>query len=218
MNKKNIFICFFSFLVLFSLPLPFSAFAYAIPTGSSCYTVAKDNGLTKKYNVVYEYDGEYYLLAFGGTPILGAKDGKLKGKSKSADFNWWLYKFDNKNAYKTPTNVNTGYFLKGGTYNKGFNISNVLFTDINIYGMNDTADDVTEEIIYKPGSYKSNTSTGSGGSVSGNNKLSDIINNSMLQNVLAEVVAVLPIVMPVLITFISIRKGLAFVLSSLRSA
>lgn len=41
---------------------------------------------------------------------------------------------------------------------------------------------------------------------------------SMLSNVLSELIAVLPILFPVLISFIAIRKGLAFILQTLKRA
>ena len=54
------------------------------------------------------------------------------------------------------------------------------------------------------------------------NRLSAIlpqtITNTMLQGVLDEVVGILPIVLPVVITFMAIRKGISFVLGMLRSA
>lgn len=48
--------------------------------------------------------------------------------------------------------------------------------------------------------------------------LNDIITNTMLQGVLDEVTAMLPILIPVLITFLAIRKGISFVMGELRGA
>lgn len=48
--------------------------------------------------------------------------------------------------------------------------------------------------------------------------LSEIITSTMLQGVLNEVTGVLPTVIPVLITFIAIRKGISFVIGELRGA
>ncbi len=44
------------------------------------------------------------------------------------------------------------------------------------------------------------------------------ISANMLEGVLGEVVALLPTVLPVMISFIAIRKGIAFVLGMLHSA
>lgn len=48
--------------------------------------------------------------------------------------------------------------------------------------------------------------------------LKDIVTSSMLSGVLDEVIGVLPVCIPVLITFIALRKGIAFVQSILHSA
>lgn len=44
------------------------------------------------------------------------------------------------------------------------------------------------------------------------------ISSDMLNGVLNEVVGLLPVVMPVMIGFIAIRKGISFVIGMLRSA
>lgn len=48
--------------------------------------------------------------------------------------------------------------------------------------------------------------------------LKEVVTNAMLGGVLDEVVGLLPICIPVLITFIALRKGIAFIQSILRSA
>lgn len=48
--------------------------------------------------------------------------------------------------------------------------------------------------------------------------LDNTITSEMVSGVLNEVVAVIPTIIPVAITFIAIRKGISFVLGMLRSA
>lgn len=48
--------------------------------------------------------------------------------------------------------------------------------------------------------------------------MSEIVTSAMLSGVLNEITGLLPVVIPTMISFIAIRKGIAFVLSSLRSA
>ncbi len=48
--------------------------------------------------------------------------------------------------------------------------------------------------------------------------LDQTITSTMVNGVLDEVVAVIPIIVPVAISFIAIRKGISFVLGMLRSA
>lgn len=48
--------------------------------------------------------------------------------------------------------------------------------------------------------------------------LSSIVTGPMLSGVLDEIVGLLPVVLPVMIGFIALRKGIAFIQSILRSA
>lgn len=48
--------------------------------------------------------------------------------------------------------------------------------------------------------------------------LSTVITSKMLQGVLNEILGVLPVCIPVMITFIALRKGIAFIQSILHSA
>lgn len=48
--------------------------------------------------------------------------------------------------------------------------------------------------------------------------LKEIVTSSMLSGVMDEIVGILPIVIPVAIGFIAVRKGIGFLLSSLRAA
>ena len=48
--------------------------------------------------------------------------------------------------------------------------------------------------------------------------LATVVTSSMLQGVLNEVIGLLPVCIPVLITFIGLRKGIAFVQNILHSA
>lgn len=50
------------------------------------------------------------------------------------------------------------------------------------------------------------------------NTVSGVVTQQMLQGVLDEVLGLLPTCLPVMITFIGIRKGIAFVRSMLQSA
>lgn len=48
--------------------------------------------------------------------------------------------------------------------------------------------------------------------------LAEIVTADMLQGVLTEITGLLPVVIPVMITFIAVRKGIAFVQSILHAA
>lgn len=59
---------------------------------------------------------------------------------------------------------------------------------------------------------------GDGAAVTTAQHLADMVTVDMLQGVLAEVLGMLPVVIPVTIGFIAVRKGLAFLFQSLRKA
>lgn len=56
------------------------------------------------------------------------------------------------------------------------------------------------------------------GAVAATTVLSNIVTGAMLQGVLAEITSLLPIVIPVIIGFIAIRKGISFLIGTLRGA
>lgn len=56
------------------------------------------------------------------------------------------------------------------------------------------------------------------GSGTSSTVLSGVVTASMMNGVLDEIIGVLPVCLPVLITFIGIRKGISFVIGILRSA
>lgn len=48
--------------------------------------------------------------------------------------------------------------------------------------------------------------------------LAEVVNSAMLTGVLDEITSLLPIVIPVTISFIAVRKGIGFLISTLRGA
>ena len=48
--------------------------------------------------------------------------------------------------------------------------------------------------------------------------LSEIVTANMLKGVLDEITGLLPVIIPVTISFIAVRKGISFLLSTLRGA
>lgn len=49
-------------------------------------------------------------------------------------------------------------------------------------------------------------------------KLSTVVTADMLGGVLSEIVSLLPVLIPVMVSFIGLRKGIAFVRNTLQSA
>lgn len=52
----------------------------------------------------------------------------------------------------------------------------------------------------------------------GTNSLADIVTSDMLNGVLAEIIGLLPVLIPVMVGFIALRKGISFIQRILHSA
>lgn len=50
------------------------------------------------------------------------------------------------------------------------------------------------------------------------NSLSSVVTSNMLSGVLTEIIGLLPVVIPALLGFIAIRKGISFVIGNMRKA
>ena len=134
--------------------------------------------------------------------------------------NWMpsdTFLFDSSNMYSKPTE----YLIKKGDYvschypNGGYSNGNtfsVIESSYNIYNVD------TNDLVFQQGTSSSPNPTPP--SQSGSNTLSPMFNSNsaMLNGVLQEIVALLPILLPVLITLLAIRKGLKFCLQTLRSS
>lgn len=48
--------------------------------------------------------------------------------------------------------------------------------------------------------------------------LSDVVTADMMNGAFSEILGVLPVVIPAVVTFVAFRKGIAFILSALRKA
>lgn len=133
----------------------------------------------------------------------------------------WLpsdtFLFDSSNMYSKPTE----YLVKrsdyvscpypNGKYSNG-NTFSVIESSHNIYNTD------TSELVFQQGTSVSPNPTYP--TPSGSNTLSTMFNSNsaMLNGVLQEIVTLLPILLPVLVTFIAIRKGIRFCLQTLRSS
>lgn len=133
----------------------------------------------------------------------------------------WLpadtFLFDSLNMYSKPTlyHADTSDFISipypNGKYSNG-NTFSVIESSHNIYNTE------TSELVFHQGTSVSPNPTTP--TPSGSNTLSTMFNSNsaMLNGVLQEIVTLLPILLPVLVTFIAIRKGIRFCLQTLRSS
>lgn len=118
------------------------------------------------------------------------------------------------------SNPYTGWTSKKYTYNQSVSLKgSIISSSKNLYANGTDAGNDVSVYSANPLSISNSSSSGSssGGSTSsGKGHLN--FTTSMLNGVLAEIIACLPILIPVIIAFIAIRKGIKFTLCMLRSA
>lgn len=214
--KKKLFILVPVFALIICALTPLTAFAVVQPTGKTAYTVAKDYGLTKGHDVVFKSGDDYYILCCPSSVTFGSVNSILYGKVNS-DINYYVYKFDKNNVYKKPVQSNMGYIQsKDGLKNiKSF--SSIMYSTVNIYDVSNNEGTLSLEnsVFFKAGTEKP-ANPGTPG-LKPSLGLSSSITSKILSPVLTEVVAILPVLLPVFLTFLAIRKGIAFTLTMLRS-
>lgn len=214
--KKKLFILIPLFALIICAITPLTAFAVVQPTGKTAYTVAKDYGLTKGHDVVFKSGDDYYILCCPSSVTFGSVNSILYGKVNS-DINYYVYKFDNNNVYKKPAQSNMGYIQsKDGIKNiKSF--SSIMYSTVNIYDVSNNEGTLTlENSVFTQAGTEKPANPGTPGQKPSLG-LSSSITSKILSPVLTEVVAILPVLLPVFLTFLAIRKGIAFTLTMLRS-
>ncbi len=135
------------------------------------------------------------------------------------------YEFDETNLYSKPKQIyiNTMDAITSNT-GKDFHSLNIpsdfkiLSSSYNMYQRSDTGDDV---LVFPKGETNSpNPNPETPPSTPGSNILSSTFNTNLMKskNPLQEILSLLPLLLPVLISFLSIRKGIRFTLQTLRSS
>lgn len=218
-NKLKIAVCAI-FVVIFSL-LPISVFAYTDnPSPKLLYDIAKASGKTiyPNYQIIYEDDNNFYLWTVGYFVTGESPDIKpyvntasypcdiiIRGGLLTAPITTNVFTFPKLNIYDVSVNSNSTDYENGTSKPKIYNVTKILYSNKDI--LVDGGDTV---FFTKMNSIPQGTSK----RVPLNTTLSSI----QLTGILDEVIALLPILFPVLITFIAIRKGIAFCLATLRAS
>lgn len=132
-----------------------------------------------------------------------------------------LYSFDDANMYSKPTCVHREFW--GGSVAQ--RVEYLTFDNFNsgstvILGSKFDILNPAGEKVFQKGTSQSPNPTTPDSSIPGSNTLSTMFNknSAMLNGVLQEIIALLPLLLPVLISFLAIRKGIKFTLQTLRSA
>ena len=132
------------------------------------------------------------------------------------DKNMYVFTFDKSNCYSKPTVWKASNVWMSVPY--GLNKDNISNRIIQSYKTILAVDGKT--VLFQQGTTQSPNPTNPDSTIQGSNILSNLLNknSTMLKGVLNEIVALLPLLLPVLITFLAIRKGIRFTLQILRTA
>lgn len=135
---------------------------------------------------------------------------------KVNDKNLYVFTFDKSNCYSKPTVWKASNVWMSVPY--GLNKDNISKRIIQSYKTILAVDGKT--VLFQQGTTQSPNPTNPDSTIQGSNILSNLLNknSTMLKGVLNEIIALLPLLLPVLITFLAIRKGIRFTLQTLRSA
>ncbi|WP_448901599.1 hypothetical protein [Eubacterium sp.] len=180
--------------------------------------------------VLITFSNNYFLFGddnkvlFSGYPFSDKSDFLFNGKYYSgADtlgITVWGYEFDYDNYYSKPKKIeiNDIYSITRHDYLAWnlFRGYSLIESNYNIYQHTDTGDDV---LVFPKGETNSPTLPDKP-TTSGSNILSSTFNTNLMKskNPLQEIIALLPLLLPVLISFLAIRKGIKFTLQTLRSS
>lgn len=232
---KKVFCVIFSvMLFVFSL-IPVTAFAGTGASNVDYRAIAKDASISIPDNftnyVVYTEKGktDYVYCAFSSSTILIDVDTqgpyyRIRPTGDSTDVTIVRYSYDN--IYNSPTSLcDRTHLNKGGIDTYCINPFTGEKYDIAYYShgtksgltphySNYDFDNAGETFTLTPSTVPGQTGTGTRPAA----VLGATLKKTQLSAVLSELVAVLPILLPVLITFIAIRKGIKFILGTLRTA
>lgn len=218
-NKLKIAVCAI-FVVIFSL-LPMSVFAKTDNVSASdLIRIAKDSNPdmytidSNHSTAIFEDDNNYYLVVVSRTVTYRCGSyGTIFECVRPSDLNWFDYQkyiFPKLNVYDVSYStigcnpVVDRYF--GFGYPTKF-----IYANQNVYGKWQAESTDTSVIFFQQ---MNSIPQGTSKRVPLNTTLSSI----QLTGILDEVISLLPILFPVLITFIAIRKGIAFCLATLRAS
>lgn len=234
---KKIYCVIFSVMLVVFTMIPVTAFAYTGASNADYRAIASDSGIAiaddMKYYVVYTQRGatDYVYCAFSDNPIKFVKDNRhgYSIANNGSATNITLVRYSYQNVYKNPESLKEKYSLNTSPYytyylnpctgafyddtgtNKGVSVPLVPAYSNYDFDNAGTTFQQTPSTPTTPGTEGETTTPGAA-------VLGATMKKTNLSQVLSELIAVLPILVPVLISFIAIRKGLKFTLSQLRAA
>lgn len=218
-NKLKIAVCAI-FVVIFSL-LPISVFAKTDNVSASdLIRIAKDSNPdmypidSGHSTAIFEDNNNYYLVVVSRVVTFRcASYGTIFECVRPYDlktFDYQKYTFPKLNCYDVTFETVVCEPVIDRFFGFGYP-TKFIYSNRNVYGKWQGEDTDTSVIFFQR---MNSIPEGTSKRVQLNTTLSSI----QLTGILGELIALLPILLPVLITFIAIRKGIAFCLTMLRTA
>ncbi len=234
---KKIYCVIFSVMLVVFTMIPVTAFAYTGASNADYRSIAKNNDIliadNMKYYVVYTEKGKTdYVYAVFSTQEIAATSYTMNGgvyyclKPPTGTV-ITVVRYSYQNIYSNPTSLNEKFSFSTSFDMHGLNpytglryetagdssaAKNPLVPAYSNYDFDNSGETFTQ-------TPSTPTTPGTEGEITpGAAVLGQTFKKTNLSQVLSELIAVLPILVPVLISFIAIRKGLKFTLSQLRAA
>lgn len=197
--------------------IPFSAFAYPDnPSAQTLYNIAKDTGkpIYEGYQIICEDNSNYYFWTVNNTNIKPSSSANsypcnisMSGGGAAVQVPTTVFTYPKSNFYDVSVSENMHGYYYDFEQNKLSNVTRILYSNKDVTY---TSGGTSTVFFSKMNSIPQGTSK----RVPLNTTLSSI----QLTGILDEVIALLPILFPVLIAFLAIRKGIAFCLATLRAS
>lgn len=197
--------------------IPFSAFAYPDnPSAQTLYNIAKDTGkpIYEGFQIICEDSNNYYFWTVDNSNIKPSSSSNsypcnifMSGGGASSQVSTTVFTYPKSNFYDVSVSENKhGYYYDFET-KKLSNVTQILYSNKDVTY---TSGGNTTVFFPQMNSVPSNPPN--------RVPLNTVISSIQLTGILSELIAMLPLLLPVLITFLAIRKGISFCLQMLRAS
>lgn len=214
-SKLKVVICVIMTCVF--LLIPFSVFAYPDnPSPKLLYDIAQETGksIYSGYQVMCEDDNNYYFWTVNNSNIRPSSSSNsypcnisMSGGGASSRVPTTVFTYPKSNFYDVSVSEDGQGYYYDFEVKKLSNVTKILYSNKDVTYTNGGA---TTVFFPQMNSVPSNPPN--------RVPLNTIISSIQLTGILSELIAMLPLLLPVLIAFLAIRKGIAFCLATLRTA
>lgn len=197
--------------------IPFSAFAYPDnPSAQTLYNIAKDTGkpIYEGYQIICEDNNNYYFWTVNNSNIRPSSSSNsypcnisMSGGGASSQVPTTVFTYPKSNFYDVSVSESKHGYYYDFEQKKLSNVARILYSNKDVTY---TLGGSTTVFFPLMNSVPSNPPN--------RVPLNTVISSIQLTGILNELIAMLPLLLPVLIAFLAIRKGIAFCLATLRTA